>query len=186
MNEINIDDLTIEQYLSLMQENQASSMVKKVNDMTIAEYLEYEEMTKRQYSRNFGSYFPTYYGNYTSNHNMIMKFPHNTYFNHVLSDTEFNYDSKDMELDEEADYTTEEESIMKEVKVVIKKKQIDTSEDYRIKEVSSMACDDTMEDDGVTTTSPCQLPMKLSPRSFLLPFTIDDYNSYALANLDAA
>ncbi|GJX11539.1 hypothetical protein Tco_0201398 [Tanacetum coccineum] len=48
MDGINIDDLTIEQYLRLTQENHASSMVKKVDDMTIVEYLEYEEAMKIQ------------------------------------------------------------------------------------------------------------------------------------------
>ncbi|GJT60367.1 hypothetical protein Tco_1003900 [Tanacetum coccineum] len=37
MDGINIDNLTIEQYLRLTQENQAPSRVKKVDDMTIAE-----------------------------------------------------------------------------------------------------------------------------------------------------
>ncbi|GJS14439.1 hypothetical protein Tco_0408911 [Tanacetum coccineum] len=49
MDGINIDDLTIEQYLRLTQENQTPSMVKKVDDMTIVEYIDYEERMKRQY-----------------------------------------------------------------------------------------------------------------------------------------
>nr|GEU89955.1 hypothetical protein [Tanacetum cinerariifolium] len=67
MDGINIDDLTIEQYLRLTQENQTPSMVKKVDDMTIAEYIEYEERM-----------------------------------------------NTDMELDEEAGYITNEESVMSE------------------------------------------------------------------------
>ncbi|GJZ94296.1 hypothetical protein Tco_0666499, partial [Tanacetum coccineum] len=62
MEGINIDDLTIEQYLRLTQENQTPSMVKKDEDMTIAEYIEYKKRMKRQYNRNSGSYFPTYSG----------------------------------------------------------------------------------------------------------------------------
>ncbi|GKA51592.1 hypothetical protein Tco_0744788 [Tanacetum coccineum] len=89
MDEINIDDLTIEQYLRLTQENQTPSMVKMVDDMTIAEYIEYDERMKRQY-----------------------KFPRNAYL--IQPNTKFNYDSKDMELDEEARYTTDEESVMSE------------------------------------------------------------------------
>ncbi|GJT65812.1 hypothetical protein Tco_1017292 [Tanacetum coccineum] len=46
MDEINIDDLTIEQYFKLTQENHAPSVGIKVDDMTIAEYLEYEETIK--------------------------------------------------------------------------------------------------------------------------------------------
>ncbi|GJX67117.1 hypothetical protein Tco_0302844 [Tanacetum coccineum] len=71
MDGFNIDDLTIEQYLRLTQENQTPSMVKKVDDMTIAEYIEYKERIKRQYK-----------------------------------------------LDEEAGYTTDEESVMTEHKVI--------------------------------------------------------------------
>nr|GEV19676.1 hypothetical protein [Tanacetum cinerariifolium] len=43
---INIDDLTIKQYLRLTSENQTPSIVKKVDDMTINEYMEYEERMK--------------------------------------------------------------------------------------------------------------------------------------------
>ncbi|GJT52839.1 hypothetical protein Tco_0978996 [Tanacetum coccineum] len=44
----NIDDLTIEQYFKLTQENQSPSVGMKFDDMTIAEYLEYEEAVKTQ------------------------------------------------------------------------------------------------------------------------------------------
>nr|GEX80028.1 hypothetical protein [Tanacetum cinerariifolium] len=47
MDGININDLTIEQYVRLIQENQTPIMVKKVDDMTIVEYIEYEEKMKR-------------------------------------------------------------------------------------------------------------------------------------------
>ncbi|GJU66767.1 hypothetical protein Tco_1253026 [Tanacetum coccineum] len=96
---INIDDLIIEQYLRLTQENHTPSMVKKVDDMTIAEYIEYEERIKRQYSRNFGSYFLTY---------SVIAHPTITQPLNFL----------DMELDEEAGYTTDEESVMTEHKVI--------------------------------------------------------------------
>ncbi|GJT84546.1 hypothetical protein Tco_1066263 [Tanacetum coccineum] len=89
-------------------------MVKKVNDMTIAEYIEYEERMKRQYSRNSRSYFPTYSGYCTSNNNTTIEFPRNSYFNHIQPNTEFNYDYEDMKLDEEAGYTTDGESVMSE------------------------------------------------------------------------
>nr|GEV13371.1 retrovirus-related Pol polyprotein from transposon TNT 1-94 [Tanacetum cinerariifolium] len=74
---INIDDLTVEQYLRLTQENQTRSMVKKVDDMTIAEYVKYD-----------------------------------AYFNPIQPNTEFSYDLEDMELDEQAGYTIDEESVM--------------------------------------------------------------------------
>ncbi|GJS51431.1 phospholipase D beta 1-like protein [Tanacetum coccineum] len=52
MDGINIDDHTIERYLRLTHENQTPSMVKNVYDMTIAEYIEYEERIKRQYKES--------------------------------------------------------------------------------------------------------------------------------------
>ncbi|GKC28283.1 hypothetical protein Tco_1035577 [Tanacetum coccineum] len=45
MEEVDIEDLTIEQYFRLTQESQ---IPKKVDDMTIAEYLEYEKTIKTQ------------------------------------------------------------------------------------------------------------------------------------------
>ncbi|GKA31859.1 hypothetical protein Tco_0718226 [Tanacetum coccineum] len=84
-------------------------MVKKVDDMTINEYIEYEERMKRQYSRSSGSYFPTY-----SSHNITIECPSIAKFNAIQSNIKFNYDSEDMELDEEAGYTTDEESVTSE------------------------------------------------------------------------
>ncbi|GJZ15701.1 RNA-directed DNA polymerase, eukaryota, reverse transcriptase zinc-binding domain protein [Tanacetum coccineum] len=103
---ININDLTIEQYLRLTSENQTPSMVKKVDEMTINEYMEYEERIKRQYSRSSGSYFPTY-----SSHNTTIECPSAANFNAIQSNIKFNYDSEDMELDEKVRHTTDEESV---------------------------------------------------------------------------
>nr|GEX83224.1 hypothetical protein [Tanacetum cinerariifolium] len=89
-------------------------MVKKVDDMTIAEYIEYEESMQRQYSRNSRSYFSTYYGHCTSSNNKTIEFSRNTYFNPIQPNTKFNYDSEDIELDEEARYTTNGELVMSE------------------------------------------------------------------------
>ncbi|GJV22629.1 hypothetical protein Tco_1375324 [Tanacetum coccineum] len=48
IDRVDIEDLTIEQYLELTQENPAPSVRIKVDDMTIVEYLEYEETIKTQ------------------------------------------------------------------------------------------------------------------------------------------
>ncbi|GJT40985.1 hypothetical protein Tco_0940850 [Tanacetum coccineum] len=45
MDEVYIEDLTIEQYLRLTQESQTP---KKIEDMTIAEYLEYEKKVPKE------------------------------------------------------------------------------------------------------------------------------------------
>ncbi|GJW77980.1 reverse transcriptase domain-containing protein [Tanacetum coccineum] len=226
MDGINIDDLTIEQYIRLTQENQTPSLVKKVDDMTITEYIEYEERMKRQYSRNSGSYLPTYSGHCTSNNNTTIEFPRNAYFNPIQPNTEFNYDSKDMELDEEAGYTTDEESVMKELSSVkdfdgwlkaemekhMSKKNEKNEEDalipiiksireeckavYKNKQIcaleadlkkSSEAMEDTINNDSSTSNLPYQPPLEeLNPGSFLLPFTIDNYNSYDMASIDGS
>ncbi|GJT43528.1 hypothetical protein Tco_0952243 [Tanacetum coccineum] len=67
MGEVDIETLTIEQYLMLTQGNQAPGMVKPnfgmkekdIEDMTIAEYNEYEAEMKRRSWRNVRPYFPT-------------------------------------------------------------------------------------------------------------------------------
>ncbi|GJZ56353.1 reverse transcriptase domain-containing protein [Tanacetum coccineum] len=241
MDGININDLTIEQYLRLTQENQPPSMVKKVDDMTIAEYLEYTKRIKRQYSRNFGSYFPTYFNHCTSNNNTTLEFPHNTYFNPIPPNMKFNYDSKDIDFDEEARYTTNEESVRSEHEVIdpvhvvntqsfeeelsseedldewlnaemekhMSKQEEKNEEDaliaiiksikeecrvvhknkqIRVTEVdlkkSSEAVEDTVNNDSFKSNLPSL--EELNPRSFLLPFTINNYNSYAIANVDAS
>ncbi|GJX40723.1 hypothetical protein Tco_0255713 [Tanacetum coccineum] len=106
---INIDDLTIEQYLRLTSEKQTPSIVKKVDDVTINEYIEYEERMKRQYSMSSGSYFPTY-----SSRNTTIECPSTANFNAIQSNIKFNYDSEDIELDEEAGYITDEELVTSE------------------------------------------------------------------------
>ncbi|GKC96446.1 reverse transcriptase domain-containing protein [Tanacetum coccineum] len=241
MDGINIDDLTIEQYLRLTQEHQTPSMVKKVDDMTIAEYVEYKEKIKRQYNRNFGSYFPTYFGHNTSTNNTTHEFPRNTYFNPIPPNTKSNYDSKDMEVDEEAGYTTDEESVMSEHEAIdpvhavntqsfeeelsseedldewlnvemekhIHKQEEKNEEDVliasiksireesrtvhknkqiRVVEVdlkkSSEAMEDTVNNDSLTSNFPSL--EELNPGSFLLPFTINNYNSYDMANIDVS
>nr|GEX37978.1 hypothetical protein [Tanacetum cinerariifolium] len=172
MDGINIQDLTIEQYLRLTQENQPPCMVKKVDDMTIAKYIEYEERMKWQYSRDPRSYFPTYSGHSTSRNNTSIEFPRNAYFNPIQPNTKFSNDSEDMELDEEAGYTNDEESVMSEHEA------IDPAHD---------AMEDIINNDGFTSDFPYQPPLKeLNSGSFLPPFTIDNYNSYVMANIDAS
>ncbi|GKD85439.1 hypothetical protein Tco_1356593 [Tanacetum coccineum] len=125
MDGINIDELTIEQYLMLTQDNQAPNMIntKELENMTIAEYVEYEELMKRENNRNSRSYFPADYGNFTSSHNKSKEFPHCSHINlppllpcfkPIQLNNESDYDSDDMELDEEDGYITDEELVMSE------------------------------------------------------------------------
>ncbi|GJW27925.1 RNA-directed DNA polymerase, eukaryota, reverse transcriptase zinc-binding domain protein [Tanacetum coccineum] len=125
MDGINIDDLTVEQYLRLTQENQTPSMVKKSLE---------EELRSKE------------------------------------------------DLDEWL--KTEMEKHIKECRDVHKNKQISALE-ADLKR-SSKAKEDTINNDSFTSNFPYQPSLEeLNPGSFLLPFTIDNYNSYAMANIDA-
>ncbi|GKE24184.1 reverse transcriptase domain-containing protein [Tanacetum coccineum] len=203
---INIDDLTIEQYLRLTLENQTPIMVKKVDDMTINEYMEYEERMKRQYSRSSESYFPTY-----SSHNTTIECPSATNFNVIQSNIKFNYNSEDMELDKEVGFTTDEESVTSKHEALDPAhandarsldEELSSEEDldewavYKNKQKSAPEVDlknsskdmkDAINDDNLTSNLPNQSPLaELNPGGFLLPFIIGNYSSYAIANIDAS
>nr|GEV19562.1 hypothetical protein [Tanacetum cinerariifolium] len=191
-------------------------MVKKVDDMAIAKYIEYEERMKRQYSRNSDSCFPTYFGHCTSNNNIPLEFPRNTYFNPIPPYTKFNYESEDMELDEEAGCTTDEESVTSEHDAIdlahavntqsfeeelsseedldewlraemennMSKQDEKNEEDALIAIIKSIREEYTINNDSFASNLPSL--EELNPGSFLLPFTINNYNFYALANIDAS
>ncbi|GKA06314.1 zinc finger, CCHC-type containing protein [Tanacetum coccineum] len=92
IGEFNIETLTIEQYLMLTQGNQAPGMVKPkfgmkekdIEDMTIAEYMEYEAAMKRQSWRNVRPYFPTNQedtdiSSFHHNKRKVLDYPHHSY-----------------------------------------------------------------------------------------------------------
>ncbi|GKA22862.1 reverse transcriptase domain-containing protein [Tanacetum coccineum] len=192
-------------------------MVKKVDDMTINEYMEYEERMKRQYSRNSGSYFPTYSSHYTSSNNTTIKCPRNAYFNPIQPNTKFNYDSEDGYTTDEESVTSKHEALdfahtdnarsledelsseedldkclkaemekhLNECRVVHKNKRISAPE-VDLKK-SSKDIEDTINNDNFTSNFPYKSSLEeLNPRGFLFPFTIDNYNSYVMANIDAS
>ncbi|GJY17718.1 ribonuclease H-like domain-containing protein [Tanacetum coccineum] len=73
MDEVDIEDLTIEQYLRLTQENQTP---KKIKDMTIAEYVKYKKMMNENHISNTKSYLPTYFGKSAPTYDPIREFAH--------------------------------------------------------------------------------------------------------------
>ncbi|GJV14066.1 hypothetical protein Tco_1359389 [Tanacetum coccineum] len=117
--------------------------------------------------------------------------------------TKFDCDSEDME--EEAEYMTDDEvvmseqeecnhgvenmkdalisiikSIRQEMKDDIMKRQFEASTTSASDEVSSIASNEVDNaDDNTSNTAPCRLPKELSPKSFLLPFSINNHNLYA-------
>ncbi|GJT97303.1 hypothetical protein Tco_1092821 [Tanacetum coccineum] len=107
MDEVDIEDLTIEQYLRLTQESQTP---KKIEDMTIAEYLEYEKKVNKNHISDTKSYLPAYLGKSTPTHDPIQEFAH--YFGPNQPGTESDCDSDDME--EGVEYMTDDEVVMSE------------------------------------------------------------------------
>ncbi|GKB86622.1 hypothetical protein Tco_0958894 [Tanacetum coccineum] len=160
MDIVDIDNLTNEQYLRLTQESQTP---KKIEDMTIAEYLEYD---KKEFAHYFGPNQPG---------------------------AESDCDSKDMEeeveyiTDDEVFMSEQEESNHgQEMKDGIMKRQFEASTASVSDEVSSIASNEVdRADDNTSNTAPCRLPKELSWGSFLLPFNINNHNLYATTTLDA-
>ncbi|GJZ03828.1 hypothetical protein Tco_0537103 [Tanacetum coccineum] len=107
MDGVDSDNLTIEQYLRLAQESQTP---KRIEDMTIAEYLKYEKKVNKNHINNTKSYLPTYFGKSTLTHDPIQEFAH--YFGPNQPGVEFDCDSKDME--EEVEYMINDEVVMSE------------------------------------------------------------------------
>ncbi|GJW03952.1 hypothetical protein Tco_1562808 [Tanacetum coccineum] len=107
MDEVDIEDLTIEQYLRLTQENQTQ---KKIEDMTIAEYMEYEKKLSENHISNTKTYLPTYFSKCAPTHDSIREFAH--YFGPNQPSVESDCDSEDME--EEFEYMTNDEVVMSE------------------------------------------------------------------------
>ncbi|GJW01457.1 phospholipase-like protein [Tanacetum coccineum] len=198
MDEIDIEDLTIKQYLRLTQESQTP---KKINDMTIAEYLEYEKKVNKNHISDTKSYFLAYLGKRTPTHDPIPEFAH--YFGPNQPSAESDCDSEDME--EEVEYMTDDEIVMSEqeesnhgytqnnqhfeekddeMKDGIMKRKFETS--TTSDEVSSIASNEVEKaDDNTPNIAPCRLPKELSPGSFLLPFNINNHNLYPTTTLDA-
>ncbi|GJR17841.1 hypothetical protein Tco_0966368 [Tanacetum coccineum] len=188
MDGVDISNLTIEQYLKLTQESQTP---KKIEDMTITEYLEYEKKVNENHISNTKSYLPTYFGKSILTHDPIREFAH--YFG-VESDC----DSEDIE--EDVEYMTDNEvgvenmkdalisiikSIRQEMKDGIMKRQVEASTTCLSDEVSSITSNEVdRADDNISNTAPCRLPKELSPGSFLLPFNINNHNFYATTTLD--
>ncbi|GKA13012.1 hypothetical protein Tco_0692558, partial [Tanacetum coccineum] len=80
-DEVDIEDLTIQQYLRLTQESQTP---KKIEDMTIAEYLEYE---KKEFSHYFDPNQPDAESDYDSE-DMEEEVKHMTDDKEVMSEQE--------------------------------------------------------------------------------------------------
>ncbi|GKC26245.1 reverse transcriptase domain-containing protein [Tanacetum coccineum] len=93
--------------------------------------------------------------------------------------------SKQDEKNEEDALIAIIKSIRDECRAVHKNKR-ESAPDFNLKN-SSKNMEDTINDDNFTSNLPNQSPlMELNPGGFLLPFTIGNYNSYVVANIDAS
>ncbi|GKA26402.1 hypothetical protein Tco_0712511 [Tanacetum coccineum] len=190
--------------LIIMWLTRESQTPKKIEDMNMAEYLEYEK--KVNHISNTKSYLPTYFGKSTPTPDPIQEFAH--YFDPNQPGTKSDCDSEDMEEEhfEEKDDVDEWlnteitkhmsmqgvenmkdalisiiKSIRQEMKDGIMKRQFETL--TASDEVSSIASNELEK--AYDNTPPCRLPKELSPGSFLLPFNINNHNLYATTTLDA-
>ncbi|GKA13083.1 putative ribonuclease H-like domain-containing protein [Tanacetum coccineum] len=184
MNVVDIENLTIEQYLMLTQENLAQGMartksgrliIKDIKNMTIAEYIKYEAEIKRDpwgyaqsYTRSSGS---TILKRSKENKHHPDKLKTNTYFlsfppcfkpaQPFTKDTRelVEKDPNDFNLSTPNSHHEDEEGIS----FVTEEEEEDSSE-----------------------TLPCQLPPKeINPGSFTLPCTIGSLKLYDMADLGA-
>ncbi|GJU50787.1 hypothetical protein Tco_1220342 [Tanacetum coccineum] len=93
--------------------------------------------------------------------------------------------SKQNEKNEEDALIAIIKSIREECRVVHKNKQISPLEANLKK--SSETMEDTINNDSFISNLPYQPSLEeLNPGSFLLPFTLEYYNSYVIANIDAS
>ncbi|GJV87572.1 hypothetical protein Tco_1531510 [Tanacetum coccineum] len=229
MDEFDIEDLTIEQYLKLTQKNQTP---KKIEDMTIAEYLEYDKKVNENHISNTKSYFPTDLGKTTPIRYPIWEFAHYFDLNQPGAESDYDSEEEDEYMNDDEVVMSEQEksnhvntqsiqhfeekddvdewlnaeiakhmsmqgventedalisiikSIKKEMKDDIVKKQFEASTASVSNETSSNNEEDK-DDNNTSFSTSCLLPKELGPRSFLLPFNINNHSLYAITTLEA-
>ncbi|GJZ73324.1 hypothetical protein Tco_0637470 [Tanacetum coccineum] len=185
------------QDLRLTQENQTT---KKIEDMTIAEYVEYEKKMNTNHINGAESD--------CDSEDMEEEVEYMTGDEAVLSEQEESnhgntqniqhFEEKDdvdkwlsakitKHLSIQGVENTEDalisiiKSIKKEMKDDVMKKQIKASTSNIGNETSSITSNEVdTNDDNTSPTASCLLPKELSPGSFLLPFNIDDHSFIAI------
>ncbi|GJW00990.1 retrovirus-related pol polyprotein from transposon TNT 1-94 [Tanacetum coccineum] len=176
---INIDDLTIEQYLRLTQENQTPYMVKK--DMELDEEVRYttdeESVTSKHEALDFA---------HTDNARSLEdELSSEEDLDKCLKAEMEKHLSMQDEKNKEDALIAIIKSIRDECRVIHKNKRISAPE-VDLKK-SSKDIEDTINNDKFTSNFPYKSSLEeLNPGGFLLPFTIDIYNSYVMANIDAS
>ncbi|GJZ78800.1 hypothetical protein Tco_0643637 [Tanacetum coccineum] len=172
MDGVDVEDLTIKQYLRLTQESQTP---KKIEDMTITEYLEYEKLMNMNNISNAKSYLPTYFSEKEKDD--VDKWLNAEITKHMSMQRLENMNDA---------LITIIKSIKQEMKDDIIKNQFEASTASVSDETSSIASNEVEKyDNNTLNTTSCRLPKELRLGSFLLPFNIDNHNFYAITTLDA-
>ncbi|GJW60824.1 phospholipase-like protein, partial [Tanacetum coccineum] len=187
MNEVDIENLTIEQYVMLTQESQTQGMVrtefgrmitKDIKDMTITEYMEYEAEIKKNprgyaksYTRNLGS-TNLREKEVSSNEDV------DEWLNAEMSKRVIGQDKE-----EEHALINILKTVVEECKSIYKKAQIPSSRTSKILGVSFVA----EEEEGKSSeTLLCkQQSNEINPKGFTLPCTISNLNIYDVADVGA-
>ncbi|GJS28057.1 hypothetical protein Tco_0488677 [Tanacetum coccineum] len=144
MDEVDNEDLAIEQYLRLTQESQTP---KKIKDMTIAEYLEYEK-------KEFAPYFDPNQPDIESD----------CYSEDMEEEVEYMTDDEVGVENMKDALISSIKSIKQEMKDGIMKRQFEASTARVSDEVSSITNNEVdRADDNTLNTAPCRLTKELSP-----------------------
>ncbi|GKA95986.1 phospholipase-like protein [Tanacetum coccineum] len=189
MSEMDIESLTIEQYLMLTEGNQAPG-------------IEYEAEMERQIWRNTGSYFPTKYDNKNVN-SFNYKESWNLGYKYHFDDSKINahYDLSSLlpcfepiqphaqdryeSLEEDIDFVSEDESEIGEQGVEMEKRMCRQDKESEEDAGVSFVADD--EEGDTSGALPCKLPPKeLNLGSFTLPYIIGNFYLYVMAYLGAS
>ncbi|GJR51797.1 copia protein, partial [Tanacetum coccineum] len=189
--QVDIENLTIEQYLMLTQESQTQGMVrtefgrmitKDIEDMTIAEYMEYEAEIKRN-PWDYAKSYPNDCQLSTPNsHHEIEEVSSNEDVDEWLN-AEMSKRVIGQDKEEEHALINILKTVVEECKSIYKKAQIPSSRTSKILGVSFVA----EEEEGKSSeTLLCkQQSNEINPKGFTLPCTISNLKIYDVADVGA-
>ncbi|GJS13110.1 phospholipase-like protein [Tanacetum coccineum] len=208
MNEVDIENLTIEQYLMLTQENQAQGMARTKTGSTTLGRSKVLENKQHPNKLKTNAYFPSRPPCFKPSqpltkdtHEPLEKYLNNYDLTTPNSHNEDEEVSSDEDVDEwlnvemsklltRQDKEEKEDALIDIIKTVVeecksiyKEAQMKAPSSRTIKIQGVSFVTEEEEDDSLETL-PCQLPPKeINPGSFTLPCTIGNLKLYAMADL---
>ncbi|GJY74385.1 phospholipase-like protein [Tanacetum coccineum] len=163
IDEVDIEDLNIKQYL---RQTQKSQTPKRIEDVTIAEYLEYEKKAES----DCDSKDTEEEVEYMTDDEIVMSEQEES--NHRYTQNNQHFEEKD----------NVDEWLNAEITKHMSMRGVENMNDALISIINNEV---DRADDNAPNTAPCRLPKGLSPGSFLLPFNVNSHNLYATTTLDA-